>query len=251
MTVSATTARSDAYTGLVHYALQARKTAKEDDTSPAYRIEDRIEVSDFGQQLSAIQKHLGDPNLTDRYAFPAEIAAFRTELANRFQVAGIDTSVPLDLWVDASGTVRVAADHPDKAKIEALLASDPALANLARQLAGTVSLVRALDEHKEFAKAYARDPQLAVVQFAHLLVEAKGDIGFRFVGDEMTLLSPVVAANDDVAGETPNDETARRTTGDTAKAETAETAAGAVVAYAAIRPADASTQATARVDERA
>lgn len=199
MTVSATTARSDAYTGLVHWTAKARKSGADDDLSPAYRYDDRIEISATAHALAAVQERLGHPRLAARHEFPAELAAFRSELGNRFQAAGIDTSVPFDLWVDASGKVRVAGDHPDKLRIEALLAGDPGLANLARQLAGTVSLMRALDEHMEFARAYAQDPQLAVVQFAHLLAEAKGDRGFRFAGDEMSLLSPVLTTSDTTA----------------------------------------------------
>ena len=194
MPIEAISTRSGGYPGLVQQIINSRKAAAEKTTEPPPTTTDRIEISETAKKLAEALQPLGNPKLVDRYGFPAELAAFRTELSNRFRVAGIDTSIPFDLKVDASGAVRVAGNHPDKARIEALLASDPSLANLAKEIAGTTSLMRALDENRQFANAYARDPQLAVVEYADLLSEAANDIGFRFTGDAPPAVGAVARA---------------------------------------------------------
>jgi len=68
----------------------------------------------------------------------AKVAALATELGNLFSQHGIDTSLEVVLQTDAQGQVVVANDHPDKARIEALLARDPALTARFTQLGAAV-----------------------------------------------------------------------------------------------------------------
>ena len=72
------------------------------------------------------------------------------------------------------GQLEVEGDTPQRAVIEAALASDPSIAANFRQLSAMRSLITAAREHSAFAEAYARDPYQAVADYAELF-----DAGLR------------------------------------------------------------------------
>jgi hypothetical protein len=85
------------------------------------------------------------------------------------QAAGIMLDEPVQLRVSpVDGQLEVASDSPQRAVLEATLASDQNLAADFRQLAAARSLLSAADENSEFAEVYAQDPFQAVNDFAHL-----------------------------------------------------------------------------------
>lgn len=66
------------------------------------------------------------------------------------------------------GQLEVEGDTPQRAVLEAALASDPSIAADFRQLSAMRSLMAAADKQTEFAEAYARDPYQAVDDYAEL-----------------------------------------------------------------------------------
>jgi hypothetical protein len=72
------------------------------------------------------------------------LARLSEEVGKLFTAAGIDTSQEVVLQLGPQGQVRVANDHPDKAVIESLLASTPALTSDFRQVATASALLRRL-----------------------------------------------------------------------------------------------------------
>lgn len=147
--------------------------------SAARRDEDRVEISAQGlltaQVVAALATFDANPQ-----AFREQSAAFQKELGNRFRAAGVDTSRPIDLTADAEGQVRVANGHPEKDRIEALFAEDPELSNQFRLLSASASLLKAIENHGEFTKAYQQDPKAAIAHSGHLFSGEKHDIHFQF-----------------------------------------------------------------------
>ena len=138
----------------------------------------------FGDEL--VLNSDGGVNLTK--SFEAASAAFNDRLGSLFRAAGIDTAQPIDLRSDSQGHVRVVNDHPDKEKIEALFADDPELANQFRGLSAMAALLKAAEEHAEFARAYEADPQAALRRFGHLFAGNRDDVTFRFSDDSLEVL---------------------------------------------------------------
>ena len=93
---------------------------------------------------------------------------FTQKLSGLLERAGIDRGCEAILRSDGEGKIRVANNHPDREKIEALFEQNPELANEFRGLSGTASFLRAADEHSKFAAAYDKDPVAAVQQFSYL-----------------------------------------------------------------------------------
>ncbi len=89
--------------------------------------------------------------------------------------AGIKLDDTVQLKVSPlDGQLEVEGDTPQRAVLEAALASDPSIAADFRQLSAMRSLLAAAREHTEFAEAYARDPYQAVADYAELF-----DAGLR------------------------------------------------------------------------
>lgn len=138
-------------------------------TTPATgrQIGDRVALSAAGRVAAPLLASLESFDSSPQ-AFQENSAAFQAELGKRFRAAGLDDTRPLDLTVDAEGAVRVANDHPDKDRIEALFAGDPDLSNQFRHLSASASLQKAIEEHVAFAEAYDKDPQTAIARYAYL-----------------------------------------------------------------------------------
>jgi hypothetical protein len=71
------------------------------------------------------------------FASPAQEQAFGTDLTQRLQAAGVDTSSPIALTVDSSGHVKAKDGTPGSQAIDAMLASDPTLENTYKKIANT------------------------------------------------------------------------------------------------------------------
>ena len=83
--------------------------------------------------------------------------------------SGIDHNEPVRLRVSPlDGQLEVEGDTPQRAVLEAALASDPSIAADIRQLVAMRSLTSAATENAEFVEAYARDPNQAVLDYAEL-----------------------------------------------------------------------------------
>ncbi len=138
--------------------------------------EDKASISPGGRLLSKLPSLFGDEASADgvitldemRDFFREKAAAFQKEVRNRLNAMGVDATQTLDLTADREGKVRVANDHPDKEKIEAMFADDPELSNDFRQISLTGSLIKAAEAHIEFAADYAKDPKAAVAKHWHL-----------------------------------------------------------------------------------
>ncbi len=148
----------------------------------------------FGDEL--VLNRDGGVNLTK--SFEAATAAFNDRLGNLFRAAGIDTARPIDLRSDSQGRIRVTNDHPDKAKVEALFAEGPELANQFRGLSGMAALLRAVEQHAEFARAYEADLEAALRRYGHLFVDHRDAVTFRFRYDSMELLMGLSADDSEV-----------------------------------------------------
>lgn len=103
-----------------------------------------------------------------RMAFNEAKAAYQDRLQAALSAAGIQTSGPLSLQVDAAGRVVVAGEHPDKARIEALFAEDDRLANSFRETLSLAEMIARGEEAVAFQAAYAKDPKAAVAAYSHL-----------------------------------------------------------------------------------
>lgn len=149
-------------------------------------VRDRVEISDAARGAASLRDSLS--SLVSTFEnFQAKFAAFGDELGNKFRAAGIDTSVPVDLRVDADGRIGVSGSHPDKDKIEALFAEDPEFANRFRGISAASGLLKAAEDHVEFAAAYQQDPEAAIEQYSHLFSNGQQpEALFRFAGTDLT-----------------------------------------------------------------
>ena len=135
------------------------------DLSPGSLLELLDKMDMFGAKPGAD----GSIHVEDVRANYAErFEDFTQKLTGLLKKAGIDRGCEAILRSDGEGKIRVANNHPEREKIEALFENNPELANEFRGLSGTASLLRAADEHSKFAAAYAKDPTAAVQQFSHL-----------------------------------------------------------------------------------
>ena len=114
-------------------------------------------------------KSLDEPlELPSQSDAEAALAQFRDRLYARLAEAGVKLEQPIKLAVDAFGKIRETSGHPQAQEIEQVLASDDALANTFRRAASQMELIRAAREHQQFAELYAKNPELAVAQYARL-----------------------------------------------------------------------------------
>jgi hypothetical protein len=99
--------------------------------------------------------------------------SFQDELQRRIQSlltrAGIELDESVQLRVSPlDGQLEVEGDVPQRAMIEAALASDASIATDFRQLSAMKSLLWAANKNTAFAEAYSHDPYQAVVDHSEL-----------------------------------------------------------------------------------
>lgn len=88
------------------------------------------------------------------FASPAEEQAFATDLTQRLQSSGIDTSAPIALTVDRSGHVKAKEGTPGSEAINALFASDPTLENTYKKIANTEETTALVRTEAAYSAAY-------------------------------------------------------------------------------------------------
>ncbi|MBE0533796.1 MAG: hypothetical protein IH626_23475 [Rhodospirillales bacterium] len=196
MNVDATTTATHAWATSAYATSRKAAAIPAEPAAPqgSEAIEDPVEISEQGRLANRLNDLFGvspradgSIHLEDLQAHLAEISAgLEGVLGSKFRAAGIDTSRAVNLKVDAAGRVRVANDHPDKEKIEALFADDPELANEFRRVLGLQELVTASEKHLEFAAAYAENPEAAVAQFGVGSRGIETEILLRLAEGELT-----------------------------------------------------------------
>lgn len=75
---------------------------------------------------------------------------------------------PRKIEVTPTGPIVVESDHPQKQEIEALIQKDPTLDQEIRKVLSMSSIIHSFEEAIPFQKAYAKDPEAAVKQYAYL-----------------------------------------------------------------------------------
>lgn len=85
---------------------------------------------------------------------PAKIADFSSKVGKMFRDNGISVPPEAVLTSDGEGYVRVAGDHPDKAKIEAMFKDNPELRNQFAEISANSSLQRAVEGYDDYASQY-------------------------------------------------------------------------------------------------
>lgn len=158
--------------------------------------QDEVSISSGGRLLNSLPPLFSEEIEADgaitldemRDFFREKAADFQSEVRNRLNAMGVDTTRTLDLTTDSEGKVRVANDHPDKEKIEAMFAEDPELAGDFRQVSATGSLIKACEAHIEFAADYAKDPEAAVAKHWHLFSGFKDEYVLRLNGDDPAMV---------------------------------------------------------------
>ncbi len=130
----------------------------------------------------------GSINIEDiRASYAERFEQLAAKLNGLLKTAGIDRGCEAILRSDGQGKIRVANNHPQREKIEALFENNPELANEFRGLSATASFLRAADDHSRFAAAYAKDPTAAVQQFSHLFENTDSrDFAMRVTSEGMT-----------------------------------------------------------------
>lgn len=146
---------------------------------------DRVDISSEGASLAermcnaetllgVSPREDGCIHLEDLQAWYREnSAALGSKITGLLANSGVDTSQPIDLTLDYQGQIRVANDHPDKEKIEKILAENPEVRNKFAQLTAMGNLIEGAEEYQKFAEEYARNPQAAVEKYAHLFSSIK------------------------------------------------------------------------------
>jgi len=108
-----------------------------------------------GTSTAAPSSVLGSPGWFNiLFASPQEERTFASDLTQRLQAAGVDTSRPIALTVDAQGHVKAKDGTPGKAAIDALFACDPALENSYKKIANTEETTTLAREYTAYASAY-------------------------------------------------------------------------------------------------
>lgn len=98
---------------------------------------------------------LGSPGWFNQlFASPAEEQVFASDLTQRLQAAGVDTSNPIALTVDSSGHVKAKDDTPAAKAIDALFAGDPTLENTYKKIANTEETTALARTEVAFSAAY-------------------------------------------------------------------------------------------------
>lgn len=98
-------------------------------------------MTDGGSSTSATsvapRTILGSSAAAQLFATPQEEQDFAADLTQRLRAAGVDTSQPIQFQVQSDGSVVAKDGTPDKQKIDAVFAADPAFANEYRKIANT------------------------------------------------------------------------------------------------------------------
>lgn len=128
----------------------------------------RITLSAAGRGLASMPELMQPNSLTVRQ--------LATELARTagkiFRDADIAPTPPVEFRVDGAGGIHVGGEREDRARVEALLAETPELAQAVRNLNGIASHAHAIEAqgHAAFSAEYqaSSEPQAVVARYGHL-----------------------------------------------------------------------------------
>jgi hypothetical protein len=107
---------------------------------------DSVRLSDTSGDLSAMAKHGASEDVLDIVS--TKVAELRTrlmeKLGHRMRYEGLDPEAKVSLRLDEEDVVRASGEEPAASKVEDLLAEDPSLGELFRELAAHSDLLRTL-----------------------------------------------------------------------------------------------------------
>ena len=108
----------------------------------------------------------------------AELAKVYDRLASLAAAQGIDLREGIDIAVHG-GRLVVSGGPEQQAAIESLFEQDPSLLDSLQRLTAQFELLAAADAHREFARAYERDPAEAINAFGHLFNDEAAPLSFH------------------------------------------------------------------------
>jgi hypothetical protein len=110
----------------------------------------------------------------------AELAKVYDRLASLAAAQGIDLRDGFDISIQ-DGRLLVSGGREQQAAIESLFEQDPSLFDSLKRLTAQFELLAAADAHREFARAYERDPVGSVNAFGHLFADGSASpLAFHF-----------------------------------------------------------------------
>ncbi len=113
-----------------------------------------------------------------------KLKEFAAGFAALLKANGIDPATPVTLGHEpGTGRVIVTNDSPDADKINRLLANNLDLCNTYTAGTSALETLKQLEEHTQFAQAYAQDPQGAVARFRYLFT-TQWNADVTFAGDQ-------------------------------------------------------------------
>lgn len=122
----------------------ARDRQGSDERQDASR--DSVRLSDTSGDLAAMAKHGASEDVLDLVS--TKVAELRTrlmeKLSHRMRYEGLDPEAKVSLRLDEEDVVRASGEEPAASKVEDLLAEDPSLGELFRELAAHSDLLRTL-----------------------------------------------------------------------------------------------------------
>ncbi len=153
---STQTARTDQFTLSVslQQALELLNSENSGDKAPEMDLSGIENLKSRGEMLSQVLQ--------------MKLQSFQSDFINQAKTAGIDTTQPVELKKGETGELLVSNNHPDKAKIEQLLAQDEDLAKKFQdisKMAGLSQALQSLSGEKSgspmsmFAALYAKQSQ--------------------------------------------------------------------------------------------
>ena len=137
---------------------------------------------------------LGSSAAAQLFATPQEEQDFAADLTQRLRAAGVDTSQPIQFQVQSDGSVVAKAGTPDKQKIDAVFAADPAFANEYRKIANTEetkAIIKVDRAYEQQAEGLSQAAQQALWQQRYA-----GQIsGIEAQGGDLTLSGANISFN--------------------------------------------------------
>jgi hypothetical protein len=106
----------------------------------------------------------------------------------------INPSTRIEFSCGSIGDIEVAKTFPESTRLEMTLSRDNVFTNKVRQASLQKGTLNRVNAHREFSKAYAEDPELAVEQYSHLFDEYPGNSArFSFEKGNLNIRGPIIA----------------------------------------------------------
>ena len=106
----------------------------------------------------------------------------------------IDSSTKVEFSIGNAGDIDVAKTFPESTRFEMAVNRDNVFTNKVRQASLQKGTLNRVNAHREFSKAYADDPELAVEQYSHLFDEYPGSSArFSFEKGNLNIRGSIIA----------------------------------------------------------